>query len=279
MKSQVKNFLNPYLTSRQRNSVLIYTIHKAASTFLYKLTFDITNLLSLNYYSTDGKDERVKKVIGHDYNYVINKEIACFGPIRGSRELSFPENLEEYSIILHLRDPRDVLTSLFYSFSYSHVREEGKFNPTDEQREQWVKEGVDKFVTNTAPGIKERYEIYCNNLLNRENVVFIKYEDMVYEYDKWLKEFLSAFYYTNHKNLGTSNFLDYHNILFEIYKKFIFTKLYRKYKTQFKVSKERIYKHKRQITPGDHKRKLSPETIEFLNYEFKDILNLLKYEV
>ncbi len=280
MKSQIKKSLNLYLDSFQRKSILVYTIHKAASTFLHRLSLNTTRLLSINYYSIDNNDNYSETIRKHDYNFLINNtnELACFGPIRGSQQLSFPQNLEKYSIILHLRDPRDVLTSLFYSHSYSHVRREGRFNPTDEQREQWIKHGVDQFVIDRIPRFKKKYEIYCNNLLERENVVFIKYEDMVDNYGKWLKEFLSAFYYANSQKLETLKFLNYQNIVFETYKKLIYIKLYNKYKNEFKVSKENVNKHKRKITPGDHKIKLNPETIELLNYEFKDILNLLNYK-
>jgi hypothetical protein len=45
----------------------------------------------------------------------------------------------------------------------------------------------------------------------------------------------------------------------------------------FKVSSEDIYKHKRQVTPGDHKRKLKPETIDILNQKTAEVLKLYDY--
>ena len=41
---------------------------------------------------------------------------------------------------------------------------------------------------------------------------------------------------------------------------------------------EDIYSHKRQVTPGDHKRKLLPETIDRLNSEFGEVLDVLGYK-
>ena len=38
-------------------------------------------------------------------------------------------------------------------------------------------------------------------------------------------------------------------------------------------------RHKRKITPGDHKEKLTPETISILNEKFKGVLNKLNYEI
>jgi hypothetical protein len=52
-----------------------------------------------------------------------------------------------------------------------------------------------------------------------------------------------------------------------------------KSEADFTVQKENISSHKRQITPGDNKRKLKPETIEILNDRFADILDTLGYDV
>jgi hypothetical protein len=53
--------------------------------------------------------------------------------------------------------------------------------------------------------------------------------------------------------------------------------LYNKHKDEFTVDQEDIYSNKRQVTPGDHRRKLKPETIEHLNQVFADILQALNY--
>ncbi len=44
---------------------------------------------------------------------------------------------------------------------------------------------------------------------------------------------------------------------------------------RFKPPKEDIYAHKRQVSPGDHKRKLSEPTINQLTRKFKPILEWL----
>ncbi len=45
----------------------------------------------------------------------------------------------------------------------------------------------------------------------------------------------------------------------------------------FNVDREDVTSHKRQITPGDHKRKLKKETINILNSQFLEILDVLNY--
>ena len=52
-----------------------------------------------------------------------------------------------------------------------------------------------------------------------------------------------------------------------------------KREANFTFDREDIYSHKRQVTPGDHKRKLKPETIEILNDRFAKISETLGYKV
>ena len=49
-------------------------------------------------------------------------------------------------------------------------------------------------------------------------------------------------------------------------------------KANFNVDKENVKAHKRQVTPGDHKKKLKPDTINILNARFSEILDVLEYE-
>ena len=110
--------------------------------------------------------------------------------------------------------------------------------------------------------------------------VFIRYEDMIYNYQEWLDKFLSAFYLDNSSTstaiLNTNNL----KLLFsDYYRKLIYTILYQKHKNDFKTKSENLYKHKRRIASGNYKTKLSPETIEFLNQEFRNVLISLGYEI
>ena len=113
-------------------SVLVYTVHKAASTFLHKLSIEICSELSLPYYSiNDSKYHQI--ILDQSWESFIEnlaETSACFGPIRsrekkGEVQPLIPKNVGDYSIILHLRDPRDVLTSLYFSHVYSHSRKKG----------------------------------------------------------------------------------------------------------------------------------------------------------
>lgn len=258
------------------NSVLIFTVHKAASMFLHQLTNDLSNHIGFDYYSIN-KDEFHDQIKSLSWKKFIeenpNKK-SCFGPIRaGVAEPTIPKGLESYSIVLHLRDPRDVLVSLFYSDTYSHPKRPGRFNPSDKQRYGWEEGGINAFVIDKAPEYKKRYQSLTSTLLNEKNVVFVRYEDMVSDYGTWLKHFLSVFSHFSVPTKGILKIFKRRTSLDDIHQKF-----FKKYENKFTVSSEDIYKHKRQIAPGDHKRKLHEDTIKRLTFEFGDILKLLNYE-
>lgn len=255
---------------KRMNRILIYTVHKAASMFLHKLAKDISGYLGIPHYSLNYSDEYGNVIRQSSWKQFIEDTTGggCFGPIRsGVAEPIFPDHLSDYSIILHLRDPRDVLTSLFFSGTYAHVKNKACFYPSESKRKQWEIDGIDLFVSERIPRYKERFHHLTSTLLGKENVVFITYEEMLSDFSHWLNRFLSAFarYHSvpNDGDSCTKSSSEIHRIL------------QKRYSREFLIESENIFSHKRQIAPGDHKRKLRPDTIECLNMEFKQILNLL----
>ncbi|MCC0177749.1 sulfotransferase domain-containing protein [Waterburya agarophytonicola K14] len=244
--------------------------------FLHKLTIDVAKEFKIPYYSINN-NRYFNKIKQQSWNNFIDscEEQACFGPIRtGSTKTIFPEALGEYSIILHLRDPRDVLTSLFFSHTYSHAKRKGGFNPDDNLRNKWEEEGIDKFALDNLPTYLERYQLLTSTLLDRPNVRLIKYEDMVSNYPEWLKSFLAGFSHLDIPQKSILGLINSPNSIDNIQQK-----LADKYNHEFTIPQsEDVYRHKRKIEPGDHKDKLKPETIELLNRQFAPILKLLSYE-
>ncbi|WOB44808.1 hypothetical protein HNI00_17865 [Thermoleptolyngbya oregonensis NK1-22] len=47
---------------------------------------------------------------------------------------SIPEGMADFSVVLHLRDPRDVLVSSFFSNAFSHPVNPAIFNPDEAAR-------------------------------------------------------------------------------------------------------------------------------------------------
>ena len=259
------------------DSVLIYTVHKAASMFLHRLGRDLSRLMEFDFYSINNKDY-YDVIKSSSWKSFIESHSGptCFGPIRAGEDVAlpvFPDPIEQYSVVLHLRDPRDVLTSAYYSHAYSH-KITGRFKPSEEQREEWKEQGIDDFVINRIERVKNEYVDLSTRLLGRNNVVLLKYEDMVTDYGQWLKGFLSAFSeFKPRENAGMRILLGKNT-----HEK-IYNTLYKKHKNDFLPAKkvEDVHSHKRQVTPGDYSRKLKQSTIDTLNEKFSSILTSLEY--
>ncbi len=260
---------------RPRKNVLVYTVHKAASSFLNRLTAKVTKFLRIDYHSINRHN--FEQIIETGWKHFIetgNKK-GCIGPIRlRMEEPCVPDGLDRYSVVAHLRDPRDVLTSLFFSHTYSHNR--GIFDLGDDVRKTWEADGIDRYVLDRAVNGEEnfrgRYDVFCSQLYGRENVLVLRYEDLVTDYLSWLTQFLSVFSEWAEDEAAPGAGRTDRRSLSAVHRRF-----YEKFQDEFTVSTEDIYRHKRQVTPGDHRRKLKPETVAELNAIFADVLQLLGY--
>lgn len=165
-------------------------------------------------------------------------------------------SLEKYKVILMLRDPRDVLVSSYFSIAYSHSIPERNPNEAKRRlilREKALKMTIDEYVLEGTGTLLNIYSRYCERLLNKSYVLFVKYEEMVNGFESWLDRVI--------------NFTELHprsEVKDEIARG-----------ADFKVAEENIYAHKRQVTPGDHQRKLRAETIKALNARFQEVLEKL----
>jgi hypothetical protein len=240
--------------------------------FIDKLFFDLTNKSRIIYYSPNGGDIRFDEKSLAENPEIFRDKKGCFAPIRFF--VNIPD-LEKSRIVLHLRDPRDVLVSLFYSYVYIH---KGEIAPNTGYRKTIGDNGIDAFCLKTAKekipnlqgdygtgnwwlyhtsgNILKRYEDYIKHLIGRPNVTVIKYEEMVTDFKSWLKKIIKAFNFRNEDDVVNSLFL--------------------KYNQEFKIKTETMV-HRRKITPGDHKEKLKPETIKELNSIFRNVLEVLGY--
>jgi hypothetical protein len=197
----------------------------------------------------------------------------CFAPIRFFVDIPRVEN---YRIILHLRDPRDVLVSMFYSYCYIHP---GELQANTGYRREAAARGIDAFVLDKSsedsaayPGdygtgghvediignLPKRYLDYIEHFLGKSNVVLVKYEEMVTDYRSWLGKFIEPF-----------GFDDSATVIDALAAQ----------SGQFFPSRSTDeMQHVRHVAPGDHKAKLQPATIRRLNAIFAPALEALDYD-
>lgn len=244
------------ISSVKSSSIVFYTIRKSAS----QLIDDI--LLQLAAYT-----HHIHIRLGH-FAYLtaqINnidpgqllKRIAypqgyIYGPIRIFQPI---EKIEQYNVVLLLRDPRDVLVSEYYSIRNTHVMYDLDFI---RKRKLAHRLSIDEYVKQDANLFLKHYEEYIKELLDKPYVLFCKYEDMIVDFDAFLTKV------SQHCKLSISE--DQKKELLKLGS----VKL---------PEKENQKQHIRKGKPGDHKEKLKPETIHWLNEKFKTVLERLNYQL
>jgi hypothetical protein len=235
-----------------RQSVVLLTVHKCASVFLGErlaLLAREIGLAPLNLgsycFATD-----------QSITVPLNPRGFFFGPYRAISHFDDAQaDLRQFQTILVIRDPRDVLTSLYYSVAFSHKVPPGESGrKMQARRQQAISRDLDAFVLESAPLFAQRYQEFLP-LLTWDNVHLCKYEDLVSDPARWLAkltEFLAA----------------------DVDAEFVASLITPQ---DFVVDGEDRRSHKRQVTPGDHRRKLQPATIAALDRQFSSVLDTFGY--
>jgi len=178
-----------------------------------------------------------------------------YGPNR--KWVTSISGLDDYKIILMLRDPRDVLVSWYFAVAYSYSYNKRNVKQRLARRKEVLQKTIDEFVLGQAHEVLDTYTTYLEKLMDRSNVTFLKYEELVIDFESWLRRAI---------------------VLFDISdKEKVVKDLVNIHRKSFEVSSEDKFRHKRKVTPGDHKEKLKPETIQTLNSLFKEVLERLNY--
>ena len=206
--SRPRGFPMLFKSRNPGRNVIAYTTHKAGSMVLHRVLKDICELNRIRYYSPNESKAMLpfdRMFAGHDF---IAKKRGCFGPIR----FFVPTKaIADASVILHLRDPRDVLTSMFYSYCYMHA---GEIEAHTGYRKEVAEAGIDRFVLDMVGEpfyeyrgdygigsrykkhvgtVLDRYERYLTELLGRPNTTVVSYEEMVLAFPSWLEKIVGAF--------------------------------------------------------------------------------------
>ncbi len=169
-------------------------------------------------------------------------------------------DIQKYRTVVMLRDPRDVLVSGYYSYKISHKMPPSQSKASDFEvfRARVQSQTVDEYVIEMSEDTRWRMQQYLDLRKTGPGVTILRYEDMIADFPAWLNRLLEHCQWKISPSLKEK-------LLHEA--------------MQAKSSKkEKTTSHKRQVFPGDHKRKLEPQTIDHLNNYFSSILNELGYK-
>jgi hypothetical protein len=264
-------------------NIIVFTTHKAGSMVVDKVLREFCEKNGVAHYSPTTETLPFDRIFnGEDF---IASRTGLFGPLRFFAPSSA---LQSARVILHLRDPRDVLTSMFFSYCFMHP---GEIAPNTGYRKGVAEAGIDKFVLDMSdenfaryPGdygtgcqhgkyignVRDRYVRYLREVVGRPNASVLSYEEMVLDFPTWLRRLLSGFglsdadetYRFIRSRVEIQNDVTGHRPGSD---------------EALKAGAEDIRSHKRKATPGDYKEKLRPETISELNRRFSEVLDALGY--
>jgi hypothetical protein len=167
-------------------------------------------------------------------------------------------DLDRYRKVLVVRDPRDILVSQFFSIATSH-QTPGAAKRAEflERRDHARRIGIDAYALERAPVVKAILRRYADELLPVPGTLVATYEELVTDLGPWLRRALA--------------FLDLpadEALVAELI-------------TASRPAPERedVTAKRRQVTPGDHRRKLEPETIAALDEQLGPELAAFGYSV
>ena len=253
-----------FTASSRIESFFAIALAKTGSTLLHRMLTDIciadrypiidmhARFFARGIKNTDWMDcESLNELVKKGYAYIgfriVPRAIVQNPVFRSSKK------------ILMIRDPRDVAVSMYFSIVYSHrVPKKGDISQwMDQSRKNSIKADIDKWVRQVMGGpLRARWTDFINLYQSSDDCLLIRYEDIIFD------------------KLKMVNLLcDYLGITLDVGLKSAIAE-----KHHILPSKERISNHIRKATPGDHKEKLSAETIEFINEAYSDAMQEFNYD-
>ena len=244
-------------------SYFLVGLPKAGSTLFFRIMAPIAKNSGASWFSL--ANTLHQKGVGFDkieagLDDVFRPSGYAYGGFRGvPKGVELPAFAKGRTVGL-VRDPRDMLSSLYFSEGISHkppgaevstdLREE-----FDERRRFAQSTGIDAFALGRASRLTAVYRRAVRQMDQAEAKLF-RYEDVVFEKERWIREVC------DHLSL---------DVKWNVAKNIIA-------RNDVVRNDEAPKDHIRRVAPGDHKEKFAPETIAALNEEFRDILDRFGYE-
>ncbi|WMS43388.1 sulfotransferase domain-containing protein [Acuticoccus sp. MNP-M23] len=240
-------------------SLIALSMHKAGSSIASEI---IGEIAAEKGYRSDLIERKVPaSPLTEDELYIAYQaemadEGVYYGVARGPYVKDMPR-LFGLKTIVQVRDPRDCMTSAYYSYLRSHVppKDPEKLRRFVARQERLARTTIDDFVVADARHYVTRMSILRTILGLHDDALLVTYEEMVDLTDDWLDR-VCDFVGQPRTDALMARLAG---------------------KLDFAVAAEDETAHKRQVAPGDHKRKLAPETIAKLNEILGDELRWFGY--
>lgn len=159
--------------------------------------------------------------------------------------------------ILLVRDPRDALVSEYFSNAYSHSMpsQNAADSTIAKEREAALRASVNDYVAKRAAALDATVRAY-EPLLADPALLVMRYEDVIFQKADWIRA-IAAHFGLDAPGMLVENMLKWADV---------------------RPSTEDPTKFIRTVTPGDHKNKLTPDTIAAIEGELSSVWKRLGYD-
>jgi sulfotransferase family protein len=243
-------FTLPPTRAPEKPSVYAFSLPKAGSVLLDSILSELASEEGLCFVSLMGEFFEIglaDKNVPAETSKVFLDHGYCFGGFRSFPQRFEVPNLQSCRAILLVRDPRDMIVSHYYSTRSSHP-DPGRTLSTSLKsmplRDQAQKLAIDEYALQRTRFYGRLLSSYIDVLAANPNTFRVyRYEDVIFNKQDWIADICTHFNWSVSRSM-IRKIADRNDI-------------------RPRVEKES--KHVRQVSPGDHRRKLRAETIDQLN--------------
>ncbi|WP_298637102.1 sulfotransferase domain-containing protein [uncultured Umboniibacter sp.] len=255
--SGVNYTINTPEPTRSDPSAYLFAYAKSGSTLMDRLVREYCGAIKQASFSLFGEafQQGVRpQDIGEDASVCFADTGIVYTGFR-SYPLSFKLNLKPSKNLILVRDPRDMLVSLYYSIAKSHVALNDKDGSWQRERQEVQSKQLNEFVLERSFSYAEYFKWY-GHAFQGVDVKVVRYEDIIYKKLEWMVDLVNW--------LGLP--LDMA----------ILEKVVAKHDVLPEAEDEGS--HIRQVHPGNYKAKLERETIMKLNRRLITFLETYGYD-
>lgn len=243
----------------------IFALHKSGSVLLNRIVDDLANEAGVPVFNfpellfENGiRFQDLQEVPGD----LFDEPGVIYSGFRHVPKKPCQVNLERGAkVILMVRDPRDILVSMYFSMKGSHAvpKSGNSREKLLKIRENAESVSIEEFVRSGCERLRKKFHRYQEALVRNENldVRVFRYEDVIFEKPSWVRE-IAEFFELEASEEKMNAIAERHDV---------------------RPEKEDPSAHIRRVAPGDYLEKLSPETIEFLNAELGETVRAFGYEL
>jgi hypothetical protein len=245
--------------------VFVMGIRKCGSTMLNQICRALANLNSVNFVDVAGTFFQHNIAVGGWVrNESVRKLLRSGNVYAGFRNM--PWCLQDTTPFINarkiflVRDPRDALVSEYFSNAYSHQIPDAKDDYAGArgqllvQRKKALESPIDAYVRERARLMLRTFLEY-RSIYEDPSALKLKYENIVFDKRGMISDIVAYLKWTCAEP-AVAKILDRFDVRPEVEDQTSFI---------------------RKVTPGDHKEKLSAETISFLNRELAEALEIYGY--